>query len=581
MIKMIPPYIGKECKSSGERMVFEMFKNEFSTKDWIILHSLNLAVHSKRLYGEIDFLLMIPHGGIFIIEVKGGDVKCKEGIWEFTDRNGNKNKNRSPFSQAQQAMFSLIEAIRKKFGTYHKFTKYQFGFFVAFPHVEFDVASVEYEDWQIFDLLDVNSSTIHKDNFIKTLVNRYIEKHKNQAWFSTDKSLPSYADLIELSNFLRGDFERLQSTKDNLIEFNSGIKKFTSEQFWILDSIQLNQRNVIRGLAGTGKTLLAMESAIRSAIAGQRVFLTCYNRLIGVWLTNQLSEWNNNIVVSSLHKFLFLESKGFDYDRSEQTETEFYHVYLPNLLCDVYKLGIKKQFDKIIIDEGQDLIRIEYLKLFDAMLIGGLKNGSWEIYGDFERQSIFSDLTQEEMFELLNSYGQFSNFLLKINCRNSKQIGKEIELLARLKDAQIVLNVNNAGPVEYYFYKDFEEECEILIRLLNKFVLDNLPKDELIILSPKKFEKTCAYVQTYFPIEEIQNDSAIVSTKECFRFATIQSFKGMESNFIILTDIDDIKSELSKGLLYIGMSRAKYKLILLISNSMHSKYRELLEKGVG
>ena len=86
MAKLLPPYIDKNCKSTGEKMIFDIFKNNSFTKDWIILHSLNLSQHTVRLYGEIDFLILIPNGGIFVMEVKGGDVKCIDGVWHFTDK---------------------------------------------------------------------------------------------------------------------------------------------------------------------------------------------------------------------------------------------------------------------------------------------------------------------------------------------------------------------------------------------------------------------------------------------------------------------------------------------------------------
>ena len=82
---------------------------------------------------------------------------------------------------------------------------------------------------------------------------------------------------------------------------------------------------------------------------------------------------------------------------------------------DFFKAGIQSKFDKLIIDEGQDLIREEYFGLFDSMLKGGLANGKWEIYGDFESQAIYSQLSKKEMLELLKDVGQHSNFLLKIN----------------------------------------------------------------------------------------------------------------------------------------------------------------------
>lgn len=86
MAKLLPPYIDKSCKSTGERIMFDILKNSPFTKDWIILHSLNLSQHTVRLYGEIDFLILIPSGGIFVMEVKGGDVKCIDGIWHYTNK---------------------------------------------------------------------------------------------------------------------------------------------------------------------------------------------------------------------------------------------------------------------------------------------------------------------------------------------------------------------------------------------------------------------------------------------------------------------------------------------------------------
>jgi len=52
----------------------------------------------------------------------------------------------------------------------------------------------------------------------------------------------------------------------------------------------------------------------------------------------------------------------------------------------------------------------------------------------------------------------------------------------------------------------------------------------------------------------------------------------MESNYILITDIEDLSSEIAKSLLYVGMSRARYGLILFISESMRNEYREILKR---
>ncbi len=576
MAKLLPPYIDKSCKSTGEKMIFEIFKNNSFAKDWIILHSLNLSQHTVRLYGEIDFLILIPRGGIFVMEVKGGDVKCVDGVWHFIDKFKNTyTSNVGPFNQARDAMFSLRSAIEKEFGRGHKFTKILSGFLCAFPHISFDKHSVEYEPWQILDKDSIQNGT---ENFFKNLVQQFIQKHKGQRWFSEKDSLPDTNDLNLLCDFLRGDFERIRTVKERLTEFDKQVKTYTEEQFRILDSIQLNERSVTQGSAGTGKTMIAIESAVRAAAEGKTVFLTCYNRLIGEWMQKQVEEWKDKITVSSLHSYLFEQSKGFDYDKTQDSKQDFYSKYLPTLLKDIYQKGINKKFDKLIVDEGQDLIREKYLNLFDSMVTGGLANGNWEIYGDFERQAIFAQLSKEEMLSLINKNSQPTKFLLKINCRNTKQVGEETSLISGFEKPPFLLEHLEGIPVEYIFYKDDAEQKKLLGEQLKKLSENKLPLHELIIVSPRKFENSCSNSFSGFTIKEIKNTNEIAATQNFFGFATVQSYKGMECNYVVITDIEDLISEVAKSLLYVGMSRARYGLILLISESMRNDYREILKR---
>ncbi len=573
MAKLSPPYIDKDCKSTGERMIFDMLKKDSFTEDWIVLHSLNLSQHTKRLYGEIDFLLLIPNAGVFVMEVKGGDVRCKNGEWEFIDRHGNVNRNKSPFNQARDAMFSLQSEIKKEFGAKHRFNKIQFGFLVAFPQVNFDKHSVEYEQWQIFDKTNYNSN---HETFFKNLIQQFTEKHKTQLWFSPTESLPSRQDLEELCHFLRGDFMRVRSAKERLAEFDSQVKTYTEEQFGVLESIELNERSLVQGSAGTGKTMIAIESAIRAAEEGKKVFLTCYNRIIGEWMQKQLEGWSN-ITVSSLHSYLFELTKGFDYDKTQESKQDFYSKYLPNLMKEFFRIGVKGKFDKLIIDEGQDLIREEYLGLFDSMLTNGLANGNWEIYGDFERQAIFTQLSKSEMLDLLKTFGHHSKHLLRINCRNTKEIGEETSLISGFEKPPFLLEYLEGLPVAYHFYRDEAQQKQILNEQLKKVADEGLPLNEMIILCPKKFENSCVKSLPGYSIKEIKTANEVSATQKYFGFATVQSYKGMEGNYILITDIEDLSSEVAKSLLYVGMSRARYGLILLISEAIQRQYYEILQ----
>lgn len=575
MAKLLPPYIDKNCKSTAERMLFDIFKNNSFTDDWIVLHSLNLSQHRVRLYGEIDFLILIPNGGIFVMEVKGGDVKCKDGIWYYTNKyNVTNTSHIGPFNQARDAMFSLRSAIQKEFGKNHRFTKFIFGFLCAFPHISFDKNSVEYERWQILDKDVISTGT---EIFFKNLVNQFINKYEKQEWFSAKGSLPDWSDLNLLCEFLRGDFERIRSAKETLALFNQEVKKYTEEQFRVLDSIQLNDRSVTQGSAGTGKTMIAIESAIRAASKGKSVFLTCYNRLIGDWMQSQVEEWKDKITAINLHSFLFEQSKGFQYDRDQTSPQDFYSKYLPILIRDIFLKGISKKFDMLIIDEGQDLIREEYLNLFDSMLKGGLATGNWEIYGDFEKQAIYAQLSENEMLDLLKKFTGYSRHLLTINCRNTKQIGEETSLISGFVKPPFLLEHIEGIPVEYIFYDDNANQRELIYDQLLKLLKHKISFNELVILSSKKLEKSCCNSFKYFPIIEIKSSKEISSLQNHVGFATVQSYKGMESNYVLITDIEDLSSETAKSLLYVAMSRARFGLMLFISEKLRSEYRNILK----
>ena len=103
---MIPSSVLK-FNSTAEKRVFEMLAQiNFGPAD-IALHSLNIAEHSYKRWGEIDFLLLTRRG-ILALEVKGGRVACRNGLWEYTNREGKTTRKReSPASQAASAYFAL------------------------------------------------------------------------------------------------------------------------------------------------------------------------------------------------------------------------------------------------------------------------------------------------------------------------------------------------------------------------------------------------------------------------------------------------------------------------------------------
>ena len=59
-------------------------------------------------------------------------------------------------------------------------------------------------------------------------------------------------------------------------------------------------------------------------------------------------------------------------------------------------------------------------------------------------------------------------------------------------------------------------------------------------------------------------------------FSTVQSFKGLESEIVILVDVDDYADV---KLMYIALSRARSKLIVLETERASKQRKKLLLKG--
>lgn len=425
MARMIPSIISPEVKSVAERRIFEWFRDAPDTEDWVVLHSLGIANHRTVLYGELDFFVIAPSLGIFALEVKGGRVRCEDGIWHFTNKYGKTNsKSRGPFAQANEGMFSLMDTVRKKFGRHHKVSNLLFGTGIMLPDIEFNVEGPEGEQWQVFDRRNAKNV----NGFIQSL-----SRHTRQKWahqygsFPPDK-LPGYKDVKELTNMLRGDFDKVVSTATQISYSEEALINLTDEQLRCLDQLEDNPRCLIRGAAGTGKTLLAIEQTKRYAATGDKVAFFCFNNMLGAWLKQYFETLDDSLrpdYVGTIHSWMVqIANQGGQKNvyLSGTDLQQFYQEELPLLVLEALDKN-PVRYDRVVIDEAQDIVSSETIAVLDEILKNGISRGKWSMFGDFTRQAIFSKAqSSEEYLKQLEETTSFIRFKLKINCRNTKQI---------------------------------------------------------------------------------------------------------------------------------------------------------------
>ena len=83
-MKLIPN-ICRENNSNAEKKIFSLFSDIDLGPGWITFHSLNVSESTHKTMCEVDFALLGPQG-LFVFEVKGGRIRCENGIWYYKDR---------------------------------------------------------------------------------------------------------------------------------------------------------------------------------------------------------------------------------------------------------------------------------------------------------------------------------------------------------------------------------------------------------------------------------------------------------------------------------------------------------------
>lgn len=574
MALMIPSVLSNEVKSTAERRIFNWFSSAEGTGDWIVMHSLGIANHDRLIYGETDFFVLAPGYGLFALEAKGGRLKRKNGIWYFIDKYGNSgSKVRGPFDQARDGAYSIVRSIKERLNKeHHHLSNVLFGYGVMFPDIEYIAADLDEEQWQIFDLRDAKNVR----EYIHNLSCGYQKKWEEKYGAFKKSKLPSCDDVIYLSTILRGDFDYVESINVQLKNADEALISLTEEQYRCLDQLDDNPRSLIYGPAGTGKTLLAIQETKKSVARGDKAALFCFNSNLGDWLYSYFEKLPVTMrpsYVGTLHKFMMRtirkSGSAIDFPRNEDHYDYFFQEVLP---CEATLIAqnLEIKFDKIIIDEAQDLINKNCLLFMNACLQKGLLRGKWTMFGDLEMQAIYSHgKTADTLFEILETYSSFIRFKLTINCRNTKPICEEIQTITGFKPPDKKWGRIEGPPVNYITFSSNEEQKEKLEKLLIQLIESGIKQSSITILSSKKRENSVISLLNNINVADFS-----IPPSHHITYSTIQSFKGLENTIIILVDVDSYESE---SLMYVGMSRARSGMYIFQSESAADCYQKLLK----
>ncbi len=561
MAVFIPSQPKEGTNSKAERDFFWLLKKKLADKDNVyVFHSLVLPTHEKQISGETDFII-ISERGLLCLEVKGGNVSYKNGVWEYRRNDGTlTDEHMDPFKQAEYNIIALRNCIQKRYGQ----DKYVYAYGVVFPDLRFDVSTVEYNPQMIYD-----EST---DDVVKYIEGVY-DFHEKK--FS-DRVHLNQSVINRLVDFIRIDFDLTETLGIRIEKSKRKVEELTDEQKNIVEELDENPRILVKGSAGTGKTVIAKEFAKRFAEKGKKVLFLFYNRIVAERVEQEMTDTDGKMEIRHIHRlfdgiYKHPACKMPDNYYKDEWPEKCYYVLSQMSEEETEKL----RYDVIVMDEAQDMMKMEYLMVLDLLLKGGLKDGNWVILYD-ERQNIYLSDRMDVMDDI-KAYRPAISKLTK-NCRNTRKIANfNYDLTGGDK---IALLYDEPGEkIEIYDYTSPEELKEKVNRLFEIWKKEAVNKKDVVFLGKHTYphSRLGMAIGSGFEINDLK-DMSKGSKKNTPFYSTIQSFKGLDSPVVVLIlgEEKDEDEETRTKLLYTAISRAKAKLYIIAEKQIADEYRKKL-----
>lgn len=310
--------------------------------------------------------------------------------------------------------------------------------------------------------------------------------------------------------------------------------RLTNQQIALLDFLVEQDTAVIHGLAGTGKTVLAIEKAKMLAAQGESVLFLCYNS----FLRDSLRENNTipGVVFHNAHSLAY-EIMGATDSKIDDVLAEF-EEYL-----EVVFDKENWKYKNVIVDEGQDLDDRLLNRLYD---LSKSKKGSFYVF--YDKNQFIMKKRQPHWLEDAEC-----RLVLSKNCRNTAEIFKTA--CSIIGKENLTLNEIHGEVPFLRFYSTEKEMTAIVEGFLERMKKGEVPADKITILSASTLDNSFIDAKRKyagFELSEKREPGKV-------HFTTIRKFKGLEAEAILVVDASMIglKSEEDRRLLYVGVSRAK------------------------
>ena len=581
MARMLPRLkeseIDRRIENAGERAVYRAFRDQLP-EDWVVRHSY----FSCRRYDagqrlnprEVDFVILAPNQGILFVEVKGSmGYECRGAQWYRIERDGMEIElSRSPFEQVNGVHQHLIQTFCREQGLQPSEFPGIHGHLVIYPFARRAGALPPSQDPAII-LTHRDMPSLHtrlRDAFSDWGDPRRGERFNGAVFEKLHEAMKDECGFVTVD-----------STKTS--DDNAVIERLTKQQFETFRGILTNPRALIDGRAGSGKTLLALwtANAIASRSDSPRVLFLCYSRLLPAWLRLRYPPVLG-VDIESYHSLCkrYVLRAGLEFAPGSDID-EFFRQRAPDLFEQaIEKIGNDGLYDAVLVDEAHDFALSWWLST--EMLLRHERTSTFLVFHDPDQSGVFGKApggTDDDSDNARLASDAWlpvrfdTTFMLDRNCRNTASIAKYAgsvlsrELRVR-DDAPQGLRPDIRPPRSDAAARADEVEA-VVRRWIDQ---EGFRPSQIAVLSPYRRENplNCLHGRTHLAGTRLltgEDELEQWVTGKGILCATTKSFKGLEAECAIVTDIPDLPAtSMSIHEMYVGATRAKHHLCLVPAN---------------
>ncbi len=563
---MLPQVDPATIEHGSERPVYVALRDQLS-EEFTVLHSypwLRRGGRAKALQeGEADFVVLHHQLGLLVLEVKGGVELWHEDRKWFRRTSGGTKEIKDPFEQAKRSMHELAKFACERSRGKLADGDFVYGHAVVFPQMDFEGPLPHHVD---------------RATLISRPEARQMESAIRRAfrsWAPDPRRQLSRDGFKVLCEALLPKFKLVRRIGPEVQEIRQGLMELTEEQAEAVAGIYENDRVLVKGAAGSGKTVLALIRAKTLAQEGKRTLFVCYNKALASWLRRQAredpdsSDWIRQLTINHFHGMARdlankadLEYNPPQEESAESLKREFYEEHVPILIEEAVnknrELGADIRFDALVVDEAQDFRELWW----DVLTKSLLQDPATPIYAFMDPNQTLWE--QNEEASILSN---FPVYRLPKNCRNTQLIAVTSAHIMSLRPEPDPRSPQGNQLEIHQLNEISDQKREVIKRLKELMGKDGMKPCQIAVIGPSRLSNgSLKNVATIKGVPLTSNSDEWLDGCGLL-VTTSRSFKGLEADIVVLYDLEKLGKKFQRADLYVACTRAKARLVAFAHGS--------------